>query len=381
MDRYIIIKKQKSSKPFTREKLYDTILEHIQKNRKFCIYGQSGVGKTFLIREILKNFQTIELTHEILRSKNATQEFLSISKHSRAVVLVDEIDSDYQGWKELVEFIKKGNNISKGAFIIITKPRYIVEFCENIHIPPLKVDEIVELGRQKYPNKTTEFIKTRAEKSKGNLRSFFYSFDFSDTTDVLLSPKETVHNLLCHSEFKPNEYIGKTIEDHGYSWGIVHENYPRSNMLTMEDAASISENMSIADMYDNLLYNGDWELNNFFCHEAIIHPCIKLKQSLCREILNPGSAWTKYNNMRMRFGKIKQIKRKQIYNEVTIGTLMLIRDKCIELNLNVLPLLKTYKLMSQDMDVINHLALITKIKPKLLNNIKKELRKHENLEY
>jgi GTPase SAR1 family protein len=381
MDRYIIIKKQKSSKPFTRKKLYDKILEYIQKNRKFCIYGQSGVGKTFLIKEILKNFQTIELTHEILRSKIATHEFLSLSKHSRAIVLVDEIDSDYQGWKELVEFIKKGNNISKGAFIIITKPRYIVGFCENICIPPLKVDEIIELGRQKYPNKTIEFIKTRAEKSKGNLRTFFYSFDFSDTADILLSPKETVHNLLCPSEFKPNDYIGKTIEDHGYSWGIVHENYPRSRILTMEDAASISENMSIADMYDNSLYNGEWELNKFFYHEAIIHPCIKLKQSLCRETLNPGSAWTKYNNMRMRMGKVKYIKQKQIYNKITIGTLMLIKDKCIQLNLNVIPLLRMYKLASQDMDVINHLALETKIKPKLLNNIKKELRKNENLEY
>ena len=150
-------------------------------------------------------------------------------------------------------------------------------------------------------------------------------------------------------------------------------------MLTMKEAASISENMSTADMYDNALYNGEWELNKFFCHEAIIHPCIKLNQSLYRETLNPGSAWTKYNNMRMRMRKIKQIKQKQIYNKITIETLILIKDKCIELNLNVLSLLRIYKLTSQDMDVINHLALITKIKPKLLNNIKKELRKYENL--
>jgi hypothetical protein len=43
--------------------------------------------------------------------------------------------------------------------------------------------------------------------------------------------------------------------------------------------------------------------------------------------------------------------------------------------MNVIPILKHYKLEYSDLDIMNHLALKNKIKPKLLNNLKKELKK------
>ena len=381
MDKFIKIKKQNNKKPFSRDELYDKILDFINKNKNLCVYGSSGVGKTFLVKEILKNYNTIELNHEILRSKNDTHNFLAISSQSSAVVLVDEIDGDYQGWKEIVEHIKKGYRITKSSFIIITKPTHIVDFCEHLYIPPLSTEDIIKIGKKNFPNKNLNLIKENANKCKGNLRIFIYSFDFEGERDILLTPKETVHNLLCPSDISPSSYIGRTIDDHGYSWGIVHENYPRANTLTLDEMMKVAEHMSIADIYDNKLYTGDWELNKFFCHEAIICPCIILKQRLIRETLNPGSSWTKYNNMKMRQGKIRLIQNKQIRTKMTHETLMVIHKYCTHLELDeLIPILTYYKINASDMDIINHLSFSNKIKPKNLNIIKKELKKYETVD-
>lgn len=375
MDKFITIKKQNNCKPFAREDSFDAICDLIEKNKNINVYGNSGVGKTFLIKNILKNYKSVELTHEILRSKSETINFLNLCKSSSSCIFVDDIDMDYQGWKEIVEFFKENKKISKGPFIIITKIKYENIPCEYFNLEPLTTEQIFSLGIKKNPNKKNNEILELANKCKGNLRIFFYSFEFSDERDILLSPKETVHNLLSPCDTNPSEYIGRTIDDHGYSWGIVHENYPRSSKISMDDVASISENMSIADVYDNYLYNGYWELNNYFCHEGIIHPCIKINQSLCRETLNPGSSWTKFNNYKMRLSKFRDVQHRQKRAKVDIDTIMVIRDKCQVEKIGVLPFLKTYNLKSQDMDIINHLCLLSKIKPKLLVNIKKELKK------
>ena len=75
------------------------------------IYGKSGVGKTFLISEILKNFSSNEICHDILRSKNETIKFIDKVKVSFSHLFIDNIDTDFYGWNELVEHIKSGTKV------------------------------------------------------------------------------------------------------------------------------------------------------------------------------------------------------------------------------------------------------------------------------
>lgn len=377
MDQFIKINKHKNYNIFGRADLTNEILKKINNKDVFCIYGNSGVGKTFLISEILKNFSSNEICHDILRSKNETIKFIDKVKVSFSHLFIDNIDTDFYGWKELVEHIKSGKKISNGSLIIISRNIDKIDFCQSVHVPPLKDNEMIELGRKRYPKIEYEDVLKICKKSRGNLRNFFDYFEFPDEKDIFFTPKEVVHNLLCASELNPSDYIGRTVEDHGYSWGIVHENYPRSSIIDIHEAFKIADCMSLADIYDNYLYEGEWDLSPYFCHEGIVTPTIKLKQSLCRETLNPGSSWTKYNNYKMRKGKLKEMAHHQGKFGVDMDELMLVRDKCQNEKIGVVPFLIENNYTSQDMDVINHLALLNKIKPKLLTNIKKELKKHE----
>ena len=375
MDQFITIKKHKNYNIFGRDEITLEILEKIFNKEVFCLYGDSGIGKTYLIKNILKNLSYNEISHDILRSKNETLNFLNNIKYTYSHLLIDDLDTEYYGWKEFAEKISTLKKISNASLIIISKSNEKINCCECIKLEPLSFNHIIELGRQTYPKRELEEIKYNAKKSKGNLRNFLHYFEFPDEKDVFFTPKETVHNLLSPSEINPGDYIGKTVEDHGYSWCIVHENYPRSSTITLEDATKISDHMSMADIYDNMLYEGDWDLCKFFCHHGIIWPSIILKQSLIRESLNPGSSWTKYNNYKMRMGKLKELKNRSKL-KIDIDTLLHIRDKINHEKIGVVPFLVANNFRSQDIDLINHLGLINKIKPKLLNNIKKELKKH-----
>jgi hypothetical protein len=378
MDQFINIKKHKKYNVFARENISEKIVDNINKKETFCLYGKSGVGKTFLINKILNNFSFNELHHDILRSKTETLNFIELSKNIHSHILIDDVDTEYYGWKELVEYIKKGKKITRGSLIIVIRTIDKIDFCQSLNVPSLSFEELCILGNEKFPRREKEEIEHLAEKSNGNLRNFFHYFDFPDEKDIFFTPKEMVHNLICPSEINPSDYIGKSIEDHGFSWGIVHENYPRSPNISLEDASKISDHMSTADMYDNAIYRGDWELCSFFCHEGIIAPAIILKQGLCRETLNPGSAWTKYNNYKMRMGKLKDLQNRQKNRiKIDIDFILVLRDYCQLEKIGVIPRLLEYNFKSQDMDLMNHLALKNKIKPKLLINIKKELKKYD----
>ena len=74
-------------------------------------------------------------------------------------------------------------------------------------------------------------------------------------------------------------------------------------------------------------------------------------------------------------GKLKELKNRSKL-KIDIDTLLNIRDKINHEKIGVVPFLVANNFRSQDVDLINHLGLINKIKPKLLNNIKKELKKH-----
>ena len=377
MDQFITIKKQKISELFEHQKIYNTLLKYVNNKDIICLYGNSGIGKTFLVKQIFKNSKVTEIPHDILRTKGETLDFLEKIQNTTSNILIDDIEKDYTGWKELTELIKTKGRLNKGSIIIISKGIQKIDFCDCIYMEPYSINTLIKLGQDISDRYTVEFLKTKAEKCRGNIRVFLYSLDFDGERDLLLTPKDVIHKLLSPSELSPSSYIGKVVEEHGYSWGIVHENYVDVKKMSIEDAAKIANSMSIADIYDATIYKGDWDFIPYFCHDAIVVPTIKIKQLLLRESLRPGSAWTKYNNMKMRASKLKQIKYRKAGVDLSVDSLILIKNYCIKLEMNVIPLLKSYNLKYGDLDVINHLAFERKIKPKLLNNLKKELKKDE----
>ena len=296
-----------------------------------------------MVKKFLKNLRKNELSPDILKNKNDTLDFLEKIKNTFSTIFIDEFETDCSGWKEIVEYMKTHTRINKGALVIILKNIKKIDFCDCIYLQPYSVETIVEIGKEKFKNKNENEILLGAEKCNGNLNIFLNSFQFNGKRDILLSPKDVVHNLLCSGETNPSDFIGKYLDEHGYSWGIVHENYPRAKNVTMETVQEISESMSLADVYDNKLYYGDWDLNPYFCQEAIIGPSIKLKKSLYRESMNPGSAWTKYNNMKMRMGKIKQMRHRNKHFKLdNIDILMSLQNKCIEMEMDIVSILKYY---------------------------------------
>ena len=372
MDQYIITQRKKVADVYGRDDISRALWDIISNKGTVCVYGISGVGKTFLINSILKNEKHVEITYDDIKSKETTNNFLCRLKSTKSHILIDDIDPDVSGWKEIANRVREGKRISEGALIFITKSIHKIDFCDCIQINPLPLDVCMNIAKKRFPNCETEHIEKSFKSANGNLRNFFDYLDFSDEKDIFLSPKEMVHDLLSKSDRHPSKYIGHTVEDHGYSWGIVHENYVNARNID-DKLAKISENMSIADVYDSKIYEGDWDLIPYFCNHGIISPAIDINQTLFRESIRPGSAWTKFNNYKSRSSKLKEI-----YNrtKLRIPELLHLRTLCNMDHDMAINMMVEYNIIPQDLDVINHLALSNKIKAKTVQLLKKRLR-HE----
>lgn len=372
MNQYIITKRKKVADVYGRDDISRVLYDIISNKGTVCVYGISGVGKTFLIKSILTNEKHVEITYDDIKSKEATNMFLCRLKNTKNHIIIDDIDPDVTGWKEIANRIREGKRISDGATIFITKGIHKVDFCDCIHVKPLSLEVCTNIAKIKFPMCENERIEKSFKTANGNIRNFFDYLNFSDEKDIFLSPKEMVNDLLSKSDRHPSDYIGHTVEDHGYSWGIVHENYVNARNID-DKITKITDNMSLADIYDSKIYEGDWDLIPYFCHHGVISPAIDINQTLFRETIRPGSAWTKFNNYKSRSSKLKEI-----YNrtKLRIPELLHIRTLCNLDHDMAINMMLEYKLIPQDLDVINHIAITNKIKAKTVQLLKKRLR-HE----
>jgi len=372
MDQFITITKEKETakKVIGRKDIIIALRNALNNNKTICLYGDTGVGKTYVTEAVLTEYRYIELGQRILKSKNSTLEFLERSAVSRVHVLIDDGNTELPGWKEISNYIREGNTISRGCTIILAHDIYKIDFCDCVHMTHAPVRDFVSIGSTQCPHLTKEILIEKAKKSNGDLRSFLFYLDFSHDKDIFFSPKDFVHKILTKSDIRPSDYIGEVIEDHGYSSGIVHENYIDA-VDKFDEFPKIMDYISHSDSLDGKLYGGNWALTPFFCTESIIAPAMFIKQSLRYETLRPGSSWTKYNNFRMRQGKLQSI---QSRTGMTSEHLMLLRDYCIHDVDRAYEIIVRYKLEPSDLDIINHLAMLTKIKPKILQKLKTRLK-------
>jgi len=359
MDRFIIKKtKKKNENLFIgHADVIQKIQYSIDNNEMICIYGNSGSGKTFLVEQLLPPANKIEICEQILKNKQLTVDFLEKLKNSYSPVVVDNFDSTLPGAKEILE-LKKTNS----CFIIISLTPIPIPI-ENVHLPNLTINQLVNLGKIKFPKKPLQKIVEMAKESRGNVRNFLISLDFSDYKDIFKNSKQYIYDLICSDVKYPENAsleLENIIQDHGYTRCIIHENYLDSQNADFE----IADWMSIADMVDNLIYcTNNWNFIKYFNMYGIILPAMRINHSLYTSTIRPGSAWTKYNNYKMRLSRLKHMR-------INLDVIQLHH---LYLKKGDISHFLHYKFKPQDVDMMNHLCLKTKLKPKNILRIKKDI--------
>ena len=368
MEQFITNKATKENGEFLGNQVIHDIVENIvNTNETICLYGDSGIGKTYLVHHVMMSRNFVELTYELVKS----HEFMDRLRNSMCHVIMDDMESDAHLVKDIFETIRVGGRLSQGSLIIIARNIGKIDFCNCVYFDPVDIPTMVTIGRRNYPKEPLRKLEQLAKKSNGNVRNFLYSIHFLDTRDIFRSPKDFICDLLCSdSTMDPLDYFGKTINEHGYTWDIVHENYPDSPNV---DMIIISECMSQSDVLDNEIYKGNWSLIPLFSTVSAIIPAVQINHALERSTVRSGSAWTKFGNFKMRNMKYRSMSNRTEY-KMDVDSLMVLKLYCQTDKEKALEICKEYKLVSSDIDVINHLAIVNKMKTKELQSIKKSLK-------
>ena len=120
------------------------IQEIIFNNKIACLHGDSGTGKTFLVNDILlKNQNVFEINGENIKSKAHTVELLARLKFSSVHVIIDDIDVDTHGFREITDRISNNEKLSHGAIIILSRVPLSIPNCENVELLALSVNDMV----------------------------------------------------------------------------------------------------------------------------------------------------------------------------------------------------------------------------------------------
>lgn len=381
MDRFVTVKSRNKNLNhhaffFKNEKIVEDIRLSVENGEVMCIWGDCGVGKTFIVDHVTKNKNKIELDSEYVRSKNSMIEMIEKLKKSFTHVIIDDFEIENIGFKEIMDRVNEGEKITNGSLIFISSSSRKFEKIKCFEIQNLNVNELVRLGQQKFPKKNVQDIVESAKKSRGNIRDFFSYIDNSDFKDIFKTPKSFVYDLVCSDvrwPENPMNHLCTPIDEHGYTWGVIHENYLDSPLVN-DSYSDIADWMSQADVLDTLMYNGNWEISKLFTHYAIIMPAIKLQNSLKKNEMRPGSSWTKYNNFKMRSYKLKSMSCRKLPIKFTFDHIYILHNYCHYDQEQAIKIFLAYRLDSSDLDVINHICFTNKLKPRILNKLKKDLK-------
>lgn len=339
MNRYVKINKQKVSHKFVGDlDVFNSIAEYIDSNITFCICGPPGCGKSHMVNMLLNDKERVEAT---------------TWTDAECHIVIDEIRID----KNILEEIKK---FGKRSTILITQDSSGIDFCPIVNVPKATPEDMLKIA-----NKGVEHLNL-AILCDGNIRNFLNALEFKTLPDNFTEPKELVKNLFCKQSNRGKvdswSLLSNGISDHGYMWSIVHENAIDSPNWDH----TVADALSLADIYDGILFSGNWDFMKYFTLEAFIQPSIKINHTLDGSKMRAGSSWTKFNNQKMRKKKVQNM-------ELDIDRIHIIKEMCRLKTDGYLETLKHYNITRQDLDIINHLALTRKIKTKDLTTLKKQI--------
>jgi hypothetical protein len=210
--------------------------------------------------------------------------------------------------------------------------------------------------------------------SKGDLRRVFMSLEFnSDRRDDFNSPREFVSSLVTmYSKVNPVKFIGHPVCEPGNMASILNANYIDGPKKL--DFALIADYFSQADVIEDSVFSGSWDLLPYFNLLGCILPAVAIGHTL-KSPLKPGSTWTKYQNICMRNKKIKAMSHRVPRLDLDVDALLLLRTKA---EAGDYELLREYGIQPQDVDVMSHLSPLRKLKPKTLITIKKWLSQNQS---
>ena len=169
MNRFVKINKQKVSHKFIGDlDVFNSIAEHIDSNRTFCVCGPSGCGKSHMVNMLLNAKESIEATTWI---------------DTECHIVIDEIRID----KNVLEEIKKFGKLST---ILITQDSSGIDFCPIVNVPKATPFDMIKIA-----GKGSDHLNL-AILCDGNIRNFLNALEFKILPDNFTEPKELVKNLL-----------------------------------------------------------------------------------------------------------------------------------------------------------------------------------------
>jgi energy-coupling factor transporter ATP-binding protein EcfA2 len=326
---------------------------YIRDGKNVFVCGPTGVGKTHLVSMLLDDDNSIELAIEDVSSKSV---FLDVIRGTSKHILIENYESSQYGFKSLIDRVSDGKDITKGSLVVVT-----TDVClgypnfETVVIPRPTVDQLVSIDSK-------EGAEIAARASRGDIRAFQSALNSYGHKDRFKTPKEFIADVLCS-----DEPVGfqETLSEHGNVWNIFQENYLNSKGVNVERCAYA---FADADLYDAEIYRGQWDLMPYFSLNAVTIPHIHLGEKLDRDKLRPGSCWTKYGNYKMRSQKYRDIHKRTGQD---IESLCLLKKHAEYGNTKILV---DYGITPQDFDVMNHLAISSKLKAKHVTHVKKALK-------
>jgi len=327
--------------------------EFMKLGQSVCVFGKSGIGKSWAVRDALN--PAIELTYDILKSKQGTIAFLEKVAGSSLPVILDE----YECVHELIGLREITRPPSSGMFVVTSQ--IPVKFSFNIEtydFPVKSREEILQIIPMASDSAITD--------SKGDLRYVVRSLNFKgDAVDAFQSPRDFVSSLVSFdSTVNPSEFIGHQVQEPGNVASILHENYVDA---TSCDFAKIVDYLSWADILEGRVYSGDWGVYPYYNLYGCILPAREIGHTL-KPDLRPGSTWTKYQNMCLRNKRVSSILNRNPKYNLTFDSLLLLRSFAER---GESALLLEYGIEPSDIDVMNHLSPLTKIKAKTVSILKK----------
>ena len=353
MDSFVIIKPQKKSQKISlHDNEINLLKKYINEGKNVFLCGSSGFGKTFILKQVLDELNSIEIWDEPLRKKDI---FMSTIKKANMHAYIEDYESDIHAYKCIVEQVSEGIKITNKQLIVTSKSVYFMDNFVTIIIQKRQPSDIIKL-KPKHTN-----CKVAAEKCLGNLHNFYDYLEYPHQKDFFKTPKEIVSEILCNNL---DVDVDDAICEHGHIWAVIQENYPDA---IEDNAEKIADSLSSTDVYDDLLYQGYWEMMPYFSLNVMKIPRAYFTKELIKDNLRPGRFWTKFGNQKMREQKIKSIRAR---SPSILGhqEFMILREYAKKGDVSKF---KEYNLTPQDFDVMNHLGLQNKLKQREVTKIKK----------
>jgi len=350
-----------------------------------CVHGPSGSGKTFAVNHLARTAENVaRVTAGDASTATlpvATELLDRLALSTSTLTVVDMVDVDSVIFKAITDRANAGMRFGSGCFVFVVTGCAVksIEHCTHVEFSAAAVNTLVDLGRlhRRGVSLPLNTLVDLGKRARGNIRDFMISLEFSDVRDEFRGSKSLIHDMVCANVKYPKHpggYIGQSVEDHGYSWGIIHENFLDAATLSVSCMADITDWMSTADTIDSLMYTTQQDLYDIFSLYAVVMPAIRINHALVETAMRPGSAWTKFSNYRMRSMRLRHLKHSSpAASRIDVDSVDLIIKYCTALKLDAVPILQSYRLQPHDLDLMNHFVSSNKLKPRLLSILKKKL--------